>query len=131
MLLITGCAGFIGFHLAKKRLEMGELVVGVDNLNDYYDVSLKEARLKQLQKFPNFIFEKLDISDRDLVPDLFNKYKFTRKTIISILNQTYRNIEIILVDDGSTDLTCELKNEFNNSIKYIYTKIRGQALQET
>lgn len=50
MILVTGSAGFIGFHLAKKRLEMGDSVVGVDNLNDYYDVTLKESRLKQLAK---------------------------------------------------------------------------------
>ena len=77
MILITGAAGFIGFHLAKKRLENGDCVVGVDNLNDYYDVSLKEARLKLLKQFPNFTFEKLDISDRELVPQLFEKYHFT------------------------------------------------------
>ena len=78
MILVTGAAGFIGFHLAKKRLEMGDEVVGVDNLNDYYDVSLKRARLNQLKKFPHFTFEKLDISDRKLVPELFDKYPFKR-----------------------------------------------------
>jgi UDP-glucuronate 4-epimerase len=78
MLLITGCAGFIGFHLAKKRLKMGDKVVGVDNLNDYYDVTLKEARLAKLKQYDNFSFEKLDISDRELVPELFEKYQFTK-----------------------------------------------------
>ena len=78
MLLVTGAAGFIGFHLAKKRLEMGDEVVGVDNLNDYYDVTLKMARLDQLKKYPNFTFEKLDISDRKDVPKLFKKYSFNR-----------------------------------------------------
>lgn len=74
MLLITGTAGFIGFHLAKKRLEQGDKVLGVDNLNDYYDVNLKLARLEQLKQYPNFTFEKLDIADRELVPALFKKY---------------------------------------------------------
>ena len=74
MILITGVAGFIGFHLAKRRLDVGDRVIGVDNLNDYYDVSLKEARLEQLKQYSNFIFEKLDISDRSLVPKLFEKY---------------------------------------------------------
>lgn len=78
MILITGAAGFIGFHLAKKRLEMGDEVVGVDNLNDYYDVSLKKARLKQLKKFPKFIYEEIDISDRILVPKLFKSYAFSQ-----------------------------------------------------
>lgn len=78
MLLITGCAGFIGFHLTQKRLEMGDSVVGVDNLNDYYDVSLKRARLAILKQYSNFTFEKLDIADRVKIPELFNKYSFKR-----------------------------------------------------
>ncbi len=78
MILITGAAGFIGFHLAKRRLEMGDEIIGVDNLNDYYDVSLKLARLEQLKKYPNFTFEKLDISDRCLVPQLFKRYAFSK-----------------------------------------------------
>ena len=81
MILITGAAGFIGFHLAKKRLQAGDEVVGVDNLNDYYDVSLKKSRLEQLKKYPNFTFEKLDISDRESVARLFKKYSF-----ISVVN---------------------------------------------
>ena len=84
-LLITGCAGFIGFHLAKKRLEMGDAVVGVDNLNDYYDVSLKEARLQQLLNYNHFTFEKLDIADRVLVPALFKKYCF--KKVVNLAAQ--------------------------------------------
>ncbi|MDP3987150.1 MAG: GDP-mannose 4,6-dehydratase [Nanoarchaeota archaeon] len=62
-ILVTGCAGFIGFHVSKKLLERGDSVVGVDNLNDYYDVSLKEARLKILKEFPDFKFHKIDISE--------------------------------------------------------------------
>ena len=76
MLLITGVAGFIGFHLAKRRLEMGNEVIGVDNLNEYYDVRLKLARLEQLKKFSRFKFIKLDISNRDAVPKLFKNYLF-------------------------------------------------------
>ncbi len=57
---------------------MGESVVGVDNLNNYYDVTLKMARLEQLKKYRNFTFEKIDISDRNVVPKLFNKYAFTK-----------------------------------------------------
>lgn len=61
--LVTGAAGFIGMHVSKSLLEAGENVVGLDNLSDYYDVSLKQARLAQLEKFPNFQFIKADISD--------------------------------------------------------------------
>ncbi len=62
--LVTGCAGFIGMHTALALLERGDEVVGIDNLNDYYDVSLKQARLGQLERFKSFRFEKLDIADR-------------------------------------------------------------------
>jgi UDP-glucuronate 4-epimerase len=64
-ILVTGVAGFIGFHTAKALLERGERVIGVDNVNDYYDVRLKEARLAALQGAPGFTFVKLDIADRD------------------------------------------------------------------
>lgn len=69
--LVTGAAGFIGYHCAAALLERGERVVGIDNLNDYYDVSLKEARLARLEKRPGFSFVKLDIADRDAVGRLF------------------------------------------------------------
>jgi UDP-glucuronate 4-epimerase len=72
--LVTGAAGFIGMHTAKKLLERGDDVCGVDNLNDYYEVSLKEARLGQLESAPGFRFERMDISDRDALPSLFRRY---------------------------------------------------------
>ena len=62
--LVTGCAGFIGMHTALRLLERGDEVVGLDNLNDYYDVSLKQARLERLKPFANFRFEKIDIAER-------------------------------------------------------------------
>lgn len=65
--LITGAAGFIGYHTAMALLERGEEVVGVDNVNDYYDVSLKEARLARLSGAGQFRFERIDIADRDAV----------------------------------------------------------------
>ena len=70
-ILVTGVAGFIGFHLAKKLLESGNQVYGVDNLNDYYDVGLKQARLEQLLPYSKFTFEYLDISDRSSTANLF------------------------------------------------------------
>jgi UDP-glucuronate 4-epimerase len=64
-ILLTGAAGFIGFHVAKALLDRGERVVGIDNVNDYYDVRLKEARLDRLRIYPGFDFIKLDVADRD------------------------------------------------------------------
>ncbi len=73
-ILVTGSAGFIGFHVARALLDRGETVVGVDNLNDYYEVSLKEARLAQLQALDRFEFRKLDIADAAAVDGLFDAY---------------------------------------------------------
>lgn len=76
-ILITGAAGFIGAFLCKKLLETtNDTILGLDNVNDYYDVSLKQARLDMLYRFSNFIFVKGDISDKAFVFDLFKKHKF-------------------------------------------------------
>ena len=76
-ILVTGAAGFIGAFLAKKLLETSnDEIIGLDNLNDYYDVSLKEARLEMLKKFGKFTFIKGDISDQLFLGKLFNEYKF-------------------------------------------------------
>jgi UDP-glucuronate 4-epimerase len=69
--LVTGAAGFIGFHVARRLLERGDQVVGVDNLNDYYDVRLKQARLAQLEGRAGFTFQRLDIADRPEMEQLF------------------------------------------------------------
>jgi UDP-glucuronate 4-epimerase len=69
--LVTGAAGFIGFHVTKRLLEDGNEVIGLDNLNDYYDFHLKEARLAQLTSFKQFQFVKMDIADRKGMADLF------------------------------------------------------------
>ncbi|NLJ71759.1 MAG: NAD-dependent epimerase/dehydratase family protein [Syntrophomonadaceae bacterium] len=74
--LITGVAGFIGYHLAEKMLELGMTVIGLDNLNDYYDVNLKRSRLDILGGFDNFNFFKGDIADKVKVGSLFKKYNF-------------------------------------------------------
>ena len=77
-ILVTGAAGFIGMHTALRLLERGDEVVGLDNLNDYYDVSLKEARLARLLPHPNFRFVKLDVADQAGMAKLFAEEKFQR-----------------------------------------------------
>lgn len=73
-ILVTGAAGFIGFHVAHKLLTQGKTVIGVDNLNTYYDVGLKKTRLQALQEHSNFHFELLDISDKTTVTKFHKKY---------------------------------------------------------
>jgi UDP-glucuronate 4-epimerase len=75
--LVTGSAGFIGMHVARRLLETGRAVIGVDNLNAYYDPRLKEARLTQLAGFADFRFEKVDIADRDAIARLFAHHRFS------------------------------------------------------
>src|SRR3982751_4939422 len=74
-ILVTGAAGFIGFHLARRLCADGWTVYGLDNMNDYYDPALKEARLKELADVKNFTFEKADLSDRAAIEGLFAKWK--------------------------------------------------------
>lgn len=69
--LVTGAAGFIGFHVSERLLAAGHQVIGIDNLNDYYDVNLKYARLNLIENHPNFRFQKLDLADRQGMADLF------------------------------------------------------------
>jgi UDP-glucuronate 4-epimerase len=71
--LVTGAAGFIGNEVSKKLLERGDVVYGLDNLNDYYDVSLKEARLARLAQYRDFHFEKIDISNQEALGTFFGK----------------------------------------------------------
>lgn len=75
--LVTGAAGFIGFHVSKRLLNDGHQVVGIDNINDYYDVKLKKSRLEKLES-PSFTFYKLDLADRDGMAKLFETEQFER-----------------------------------------------------
>ena len=71
--LVTGAAGFIGYHLSKKLLEKGHCVIGLDNLNAYYDIRLKQARLERLHRFEKFSFYKADLSNRDEIKNIFQE----------------------------------------------------------
>lgn len=76
--LVTGAAGFIGFCLARRLLEDGQSVVGLDSVNDYYDITLKWARLEQLERYPAFTFHRLNLADGPGVDQLFRQYGFQR-----------------------------------------------------
>lgn len=74
--LVTGAAGFIGFHTTRKLIARGDTVVGLDNLNDYYQVSLKHDRLAQLKTLPGFAFEQIELADRTAMKALFERHQF-------------------------------------------------------
>jgi UDP-glucuronate 4-epimerase len=78
LILVTGAAGFIGYHVAQKLCSRGEEAVGIDNLNAYYDPTLKTARLKRLEGIKGFAFQKLDICDYEGLKKLFSKYRFDK-----------------------------------------------------
>lgn len=85
MILVTGAAGFIGYHVARRLLERGDAVLGLDNLNAYYDPKLKEARLAQLRQYERFRFEKADLDDDAAMQRLFEAHK--PKRVVSLAAQ--------------------------------------------
>ena len=77
VILLTGCAGFIGSKVTEMLLQRNDTVIGIDNLNDYYDPSLKNFRLKKLEDLRgNFVFNKADIEDKSFLENLFQQYHF-------------------------------------------------------
>lgn len=78
MVLVTGSSGFIGYHVSKALLERGYQVIGYDNMNDYYDVSLKEARARMLQRYEGFIFYRGDVCDEKLLEEVVKRHKINR-----------------------------------------------------
>ncbi len=107
--IVTGAAGFIGFHLSSRLLGEGEAVIGVDNLNDYYDVRLKEARLGLLRDFENFSFRRVDISDRDAV---------------FALRDEFPNVSHIVHLAAQAGVRYSLQNPY----QYIQTNVMGQVV---
>ena len=78
MILVTGAAGFIGYHLCQQLLSSGQPVIGIDNINEYYDPDLKQARLKRLSDYKKFIFYKIDLCDFNSLEKLFSKHPVDR-----------------------------------------------------
>ena len=93
-ILITGSSGFIGFHIAKSELEKGNYVIGVDNLNEYYDVKIKEDRLKILKKYKNFLFFKDDLNNNNFYKKL-KKYFNDIDVVIHLAGQAGVRYSII------------------------------------
>lgn len=120
-ILVTGVAGFIGYHLATRLLAEGNDVYGIDNLNDYYDVSLKQARLQQILPKSNFTFDYLDISDRTLVAELFAANDFD--VVVHLAAQAGVRYSLhnphAYVDSNLVGFTNILEGCRHNSIKHL------------
>ena len=111
-ILVTGAAGFIGSNLVKRIYQEAPsaTVIGIDNMNAYYDVALKEFRLNELAKYPTFTFVKGNIADKELITELFEKYKreqypdnFPTNDEITELQTSYNNMLSAIIDllDGA------------------------------
>ena len=106
-IILTGCAGFIGFHLAKKLLrEKTNIVIGIDNIDNYYDIKIKKDRLKQLRKFKNFYFYKINICKKNQVEKIFSKF---------------RNIKLVV----NLEAQAGVRYSLINPDKYIDVNING------
>ena len=93
-ILVTGAAGFIGFHLSRMLCEAGAEVVGADKINDYYEVSLKEDRLAELEKYPNFSFVRADIASQDEVEALFERCRYDRVVNLAAQAGVRHSVEV-------------------------------------
>jgi UDP-glucuronate 4-epimerase len=120
-ILVTGVAGFIGYHLAHCLLKKGDTVYGIDNLNAYYDVSLKQDRLWQLKPFSKFIFEPMDLADRDALTALFEQQSFD--IVINLAAQAGVRYSIdnpfAYIDSNILGFTNLLENCRHQSVKHL------------
>ena len=116
--LVTGAAGFIGANVSKRLLEAGHQIVGIDNLNDYYDVSLKLARL-ELLKSESFTFHKLELADREGMATLFAAEKFDR--VIHLAAQAGRDVLV----DG---INCQVGAEFERNLALAFDGLEQDNL---
>jgi UDP-glucuronate 4-epimerase len=120
-ILVTGAAGFIGFHTAKKLLERGDEVVGLDNLNEYYDPNLKRSRLSQLQDKPNWRFVKLDLADRSGMLELFKAERFERVIHLAAQAGVRYSIEnpLAYVESNLVGMTHLLEGCRHNGVEHL------------
>ena len=120
-ILVTGAAGFIGFHTAKRLLERGDEVVGLDNLNDYYDVTLKRARLALLEPYSNFKFVKLDLADREGMATLFANERFERVVHLAAQAGVRHSIEapFTYTDSNVTGTLTVLEGCRHNGVEHL------------
>ena len=119
--LVTGAAGFIGFYTSLRLCDMGHEVVGIDNLNDYYDVSLKYGRLEQLKNCKNFRFLELDLANREGIAQLFKTEKFNRVIHLAAQPGVRYSIDnpMAYIDSNLVGHACILEGCRNNDVEHL------------
>ena len=120
-ILVTGAAGFIGMYTAKRLLDMGHDVIGLDNLNSYYNPALKDYRLAQLTTYPNFRFVKLDLADRDGMANLFKTEQFERVIHLAAQAGVRYSIEAPFdyIDSNLVGMTTILEGCRHNKVQHL------------
>lgn len=119
--LVTGAAGFIGMYTAKRLLEEGHAVIGLDNVNSYYEPLLKDYRLAQLTPFDNFLFVKIDLADREVIAQLFKAEQFDRVIHLAAQAGVRYSIEAPFdyVDSNLVGMMSILEGCRHNKVKHL------------